>query len=562
MKRRALCLVLALTLLFALSPLARAEKETVTRIAIWVTSPVGGEKPHAPQEVAVEAGGTMAKLDEDSYNYFWREANRDTEHTGNFVNGRAYEIVVTLPGLLADYSVDGDTRFILNGEADDTATLSVTDTDVIYTIPLTAVSGDITPAVSVAKDGKTAKEYDGKDVVLRAAVTNRLNGVSYSYQWFRDDAAMAEADREELTLRNTADSGAYFCRVTASLAGEKKSTDSLPVTVKITPHPVTLILEDAEKNGGDPDPALTYTTMGEIYDPLTGAPAREEGEAEGNYEIGVGTLAFDETVAENYTLTVRTGRFSIVGAGVTAFSALPDVADLSYVVGRSGSHIRVSATGSALPKGAVLTLSTVEEKVRQAFADAAGEKGILKAISVSVTEGDNANASLNKNAVLRLMIPLTEEEERFDSATLTALFRKKSGAVEPLDARVEKDEKTGVTYLVTELRDTGSVALLEGTLLPEEKKDGQEEEPVAPRPRKKGTWLWVLVGLFTAAAAGVAVWTVIRAKKGEEPTKTYVPKDKPAPSPRKATRRPPEEPKQEVRPAGKVISFDDLEDDD
>ena len=131
MKRRALCLVLALTLLLALAPHALAEG-SITRTAVWVTSPVGGEKPHAPQEVSVWLNGTKRVLTEgEEYSYFWREANGKTEFTGTFVNGRAYVIEITLLGLLTEYSLAEDAPLILNeaDEPDATATLSVTETD-------------------------------------------------------------------------------------------------------------------------------------------------------------------------------------------------------------------------------------------------------------------------------------------------------------------------------------------------------------------------------------------------------------------------------------------------
>ena len=349
----------------------------------------------------------------------------------------------------------------------------------------------------------------------------------------------------------------------ATAAGETKETTSIALKVSILVHPVTLVMENIMKNDGDPDPDLTYTSVGEIYDTLTGSPAREEGEAEGEYEIGIGTLAFDDSVKDNYRVTVQNGKFTIVGTGVVTFSALPDLdlGDLSYITGRSGSRIRVSATKNALPKGAILSLTTVTGDELGDLTTAAGEHGLMKSFALSVVKEDGSVSALNKNAILRLFIPLTEKEEQFEPSSVTALFRKASGEIVPLELKREEPGAAGVTYLVLEVREPGCVAVVKGTRVPLKTEKVPATTGAEPAPKKRAPGLWVAAGIISAGAIGVIAWVLIRSARNEEPTKTYVPPKKGAPQsgPRPAS---PAGQNGEKAPARKVVSFEDLEDDE
>lgn len=605
--KKVLCLFLCAVMLFSLLPArAEEEKDPVIEIDIEVTLPAPGELPQRPEVKAwARKNGEIKILDSADYvpDHEWREETAENGESrafsGAFVNGRLYKLTVTLVDILNGYEINDTTKLLINKEpAPVMSLLSVKEggKNALLTLHFRAMPGDITPAVSVSADGKTERAYNGESATLQAAVTNLIDGVSYSYQWFKDGAAVADGTGKTLKVKNVSDSGVYTCRVSAAATGETKTTESLGLTVKITPHPVTLVMEDAEKNSDEKDPELTYTVLGDAFDPLTGAPAREEGEAEGRYEIDVGTLAFAEDVAENYTVTVRKGHFTIVGTGVQTFAAMHDVADLSYVVGKKSSHVRVSSTRDALPDGAILALDKVDEKTLETLAASAGKAGIMKSLTLSVTPGEDGKAALNKNAVLRLMIPLTKQEERYEGKTIKALFLDQAGAVTDLPIRREADEKTGVVYLVAEIRGLGTIAVLKGKLLPEKEEAPAAEEPEV-KPRRSAAWLWILVGLFTTAAAGVIVWVLIRAKRGEAPLKDQNgksgkpkgPAARPGPSPEEAVKI--YEPRSAVSPeeedgdpnaldarediltdadfgekvepppvAGRVISFDDLED--
>ncbi|MBQ3865981.1 MAG: immunoglobulin domain-containing protein, partial [Clostridia bacterium] len=489
--KRTLCLILAAVVTLTLLPAVVFAKEAVTRIEVEAACPVAGEKPGAPEvKILAQGEGEARPLTEmeDDYamSFQWREKDASDAMTGEFVKGRAYDLVITLKGLLKNYAVSDETVIALNGDAVNTKPAPKGEEDAVVTLTMTATANDVTPAVLVApEEGNTEKEYDGKNVVLHASVQNKIKNAAYTYQWYRDGEAVKGGTADNLVLRDVAQSGGYTCRVKAVLGQESGESESVAIPVKITPHAIAILLENAEKNDGDPDPVLSYTVVGTLYDDLQGAPAREEGEAEGEYEIGLGTLAFSEEAQGNYVITVQTGKFTIVGTGVATFAPLTDVADLSYLTGRGGAKTRVSATKSALPKGGILTLSTVPAEDLAKLTEAAGDKGLMKSLTLSLSQEDGASAKLRKNAVLRIYLPLTEEEERYDPETLTALFRTADGKIRPVTLGREAAGASGVVYVSVELTEMGELALVKGTLIPEE----TEPAPTVvakPEPPKKG----------------------------------------------------------------------------
>ncbi len=591
-------------MILSLAPAVFADGASIVQVAIDVKAPAQGETPEEPSVrlwKKTDQGGASQAVEipktDIFIDYRWQESGQGEGEffMDKFEDGHTYILTVLIDGLRKDYNVNNPTLYLNGAKKTSGYQMSVQGDDVIFTLTFTVNAGDIAPAVAATIDGEIKssldKEYDGKDVILAAAVTAPLKGVSYTFQWYKDNKPVAGGARERLILHNVSDSGTYACQVTAASPGlAPRSTNSVPLTVSIKPHPVTLVIEDVEKKSGESDPELVYTVDGDAYDPLEGALVREEGEAKGEYEIDVGTLAFAENVAENYTVTVRKGRFSIVGEGEEAFAPLTDVSDLSYLLGKNQSKVRVSATRGALPQGTVLSLSVVKEQDREKLEEASGGVGIMKSLTVAVTGGEKNE--LNKNAVLRLLLPLTEEQERYDPATLKALLLKPDGQVEPVEVAREKDEFTGVVYLVVKMTSPGTLAVLKGELLPEEPAEEAAPGETGKGPRKSAGWLWALIIVVALGAAGVIVYVVIRSKKEEEPVKKYTPAPKkntappaPAPSPRQSGEAPAADGGETraipaVRPTreapgngeagepvdpppvtGRVISFDDLEDD-
>ncbi len=84
----------------------------------------------------------------------------------------------------------------------------------------------------------------------------------------------------------------------------------------ITRRPITVTAGSTSKNAGDTDPTLTYTISSGLLlssDALTGALARTQGEAAGNYAISASGLANG-----NYMFTYVDGVLTIVAAPLTA----------------------------------------------------------------------------------------------------------------------------------------------------------------------------------------------------------------------------------------------------
>ena len=74
---------------------------------------------------------------------------------------------------------------------------------------------------------------------------------------------------------------------------------------------LTVTAENKEKDSGEGDPALTYTSEGLLEgDAITGALTRETGEEVGEYDILAGTL----TAGKNYEMTFVKGKLTIKAA--------------------------------------------------------------------------------------------------------------------------------------------------------------------------------------------------------------------------------------------------------
>jgi hypothetical protein len=396
--------------------------------------------------------------------------------------------------------------------------------------------------------------------------------VEYSYAWYVGETLLEKETGESIKLRNVTQSGVYSCHVSAMVSdnpdGETVVTKSLPYTVKIAPLPVVIQIENAEKNLFDADPAFTYTVMGELFDPVEGKPVRREGEDLGTYEITPGTLAVKQEFAANYELEIRNGTLTVLSSGELPFSAVANLADLSYISGKSGSHIRVSASKGALPEGAMVSLRFPAENVTQALATASS-KPILKSFTLSATDAKGKAVKMPKHAALRLYIPLTEEEEKQKTETIAAFFY--DGSSKKLDCKVLVED--GVTYIVVEARALGSIALYEG-----EKAAAPQvsETPSQPKGNDR-LWIWILVSIASVLAVGgiaFTVWWTVKNRKKTEETKVWSPKTEvPKHDPEKERIRaiadeinamppvaePMEEKKEEPKQEKKTISFEDLE---
>lgn len=555
---------------------------TVTRVKVDVTEPVKGEtcRNVTSRDVTIEIvqEGENRNLSHLANEFAlspesgWYENNTGSDQKlapdATFISGRQYTLRVIFSLNLLDCEIDGNTELLLGSKK---ATLSKQGSQAAGTVEymlsasFVCTSNRLAPMVSLSLEGEAEKAYDGKDVILTASV-QKDEGVEYQYQWYHNGRKLEKETASSIKIRNVAQSGKYYCEVSATVPGSSEApgvTESALHDITITPISIVVQLENAEKNLFDEDPKFTYTVLGDVFDALEGEPGRKAGEDIGSYPITQGTLAFAEEVAANYEIQFKEGKFTILSAGELPFSAVVNLADLSYITGFSGSKIRVSASKGAIPEGGILSLRLPSDKV-QSVLPSLSENKVMKSFAVSLMDANGKTLSLPKHGTLRIQIPLSEEEMKQIPETITAVLY--TGTANPLSATYTHEEN-GVIYLVVETKDLGTIALFEG----QQRKD---TEPGDTDSDQKGVspLFWVLIITVSLLAVGgivfTALWTAKNRKKPEN-KKESEKKEKAAPVPEGKEEAPKsekpleeKEEKEEKSPKKKekkVISFEDLE---
>ncbi len=520
--KKIFCLLLASVLLFSAALSVFATEITALNVDVeGAILPVSGEKASQDLEedlkakILIETEGDTDEMEVPVFEAYWTEADRgDVKLSSSdlFVAGRTYRLVIVL-----DFSsnavpkIDGDTKFTVNTTE---GKHNGNKGDMIeFYCDFVATPGDYTPKVSLNVEGEKTKEYDGKGITLSAAV-EKTEGVEYRYAWYRDGALVEGENKEKLVVKNVSDSGEYYVEVTAALSSDvsfnaAKKTKSASQKITVTPHVVTVEIHDAEKNLFDPDPKFTYDLLGEVYDDLTGALTRLEGEDIGKYSILIGTLGFPEEAAENYEIRVEQGTLTIIDVGKLPFATVNNLADQSYITGKSGAKIRVSATRSSIPEGAILSLTLPSANAKKDLEEALSSK-LMKSFTVELIDEAGKKLSLPRHATIRIQIPLAEEEEKFDPNTITAGLLDSSAT--SLETKVF--ETSAVTYITVEIESLGTVALFEGKVASEEKTpEGNGEK----KEEKGGAlWMWILIGVISLAAVGVIVFVIIKVKNDKK----------------------------------------------
>lgn len=130
------------------------------------------------------------------------------------------------------------------------------------------------------------------------------------------------------------------------------TTPAAPV-LRITPRPIVVTIDNAEKQVGDPDPtAFTYSVDDLVAgDSLTGAPERTGTEARGPHPITGGTL----NAGPNYTMTVHPGTLTITTRAITV-----SVAAESIAYGDALPSWRVSVVSGSLREGDDITGAAID----------------------------------------------------------------------------------------------------------------------------------------------------------------------------------------------------------
>ena len=111
--------------------------------------------------------------------------------------------------------------------------------DMTVTAKWTVDTEDLTVKADTTSVEKT---YDGQAAKLTVTAKHGAEGVSYAYQWYQGDPADMEsavalegATNASYPVTNVADSGDYFCVVTATVGSETFSKTSEKITAAIRP---------------------------------------------------------------------------------------------------------------------------------------------------------------------------------------------------------------------------------------------------------------------------------------------------------------------------------------
>lgn len=584
MKKISLYLFLALSLILLCHPVFAEEVVSATSVTVTAELPVAGKISEEVKEENIRIAYVSnsqnkilsAPLEFALIGSGWYDNSTGSSvklrENDSFLSGRSYTLKIQFEIFDPNVSIDGETGLYINGTH---ATLSKQGSAYEMSCQFVCTPSNIAPKVSLVVESEKSKEYDGKGIEL-SAVVEKTAGVEYRFEWFCNAKLVPDANTEKLVIKNVADSGKYHCKVYAAIAGEPDEnaqfTETTAHEITITPKSITIQIENAEKNLFDNDPAFSYTVLGEIYDELSGNPERESGEDIGTYSIKQGTLTFAPEILQNYNLTVKNGTLNILSVDDLPFSAVATLADLSYITGKDGSKIRVSASKGAIRSDAILKLSISSESDQKTLKDYA-KKEVLKSFTVSVVDSDGKTLTLPKHATLRIQIPLTKEEASFVPETLTAAILTTSP--EALETTIVEEGQ--ISYLAIETKKTGTIALFEGekTAAPPVSENTPQEAPEEEAPLV----LWILIVLVTFVAVGAIVFTVIWTKKNRvsmpksttPPKATKVQNEKirriadqinaMPPTPQKEKAEAEKEGEKKDPPQKKnVISFEDLED--
>lgn len=155
----------------------------------------------------------------------------DAQHGENHPTTHTYDTDTPVPNPTKDgYTFAG---WLVNGAGDAVKDLTLSGTGYTANITLTAQWTLDTPAVDLTAD-KNSVTY-GETIALTATAAHTADGLTYTYQWYKDGTALSGKTESTLTLTDVADSGSYHVAVTASDSSLSSTVSSTPVAVEIKP---------------------------------------------------------------------------------------------------------------------------------------------------------------------------------------------------------------------------------------------------------------------------------------------------------------------------------------
>ncbi|MEA5049967.1 MAG: MBG domain-containing protein [Oscillospiraceae bacterium] len=208
--------------------------------------------------------------------------------------------------------------------------------------------------------------YDGAAHTLSVSVGNAAGAISY--QWYKTVGGNSQpidgATAAQYSVKNVADSGSYFVRVTILLEGGAESTDSNAAAVSIEPRPLTVTADAKRLTYGDAVPENFYTYQaagfaeGEDASVLTAGAltcAYAAGSAAGSYPI-----AGDGFAAANYAVAVTAGTLTVApkdGAAGEGMACVLESDQWTYTGAAVEPSVTVTDGGGMLTAGTDYTVS-------------------------------------------------------------------------------------------------------------------------------------------------------------------------------------------------------------
>ena len=203
----------------------------------------------------------------------------------------------------------------INGAGDAVKDLILSGTGYTSDITLTAQWTLDTPAVELTAD-KNSVTY-GETITLTATAAYTADGLTYTYQWYKDGTALSGKTESTLTLTDVADSGSYHVAVTASDSSLSSTVSSTPVAVEIKPLDIAVTWSGLTRVYGDNEPEVKAVLGGVLgNDACTlSTITYQQGDTSvatpdnaGEYTVTVSLTGVD---AVNYTLKNGTATLTI-----------------------------------------------------------------------------------------------------------------------------------------------------------------------------------------------------------------------------------------------------------
>lgn len=215
----------------------------------------------------------------------------------------------------------------------------------------------------------------------------------------KDGETVIASSEYTLGLSDNTNAGTATVNITDNEGGNYNVSGT--ATFTINPVALTITPDDGQnKQYGDPDPVLTYTTnVGLVEgDELAGALARVGGEDAGSYAITQGTL--DNSNNPNYAITVTTGKYFTIdpkSLGNTTDPAenitieITEANEAHVIVKQGGKLLRAGTEGTDYDYSISTTGDATTKYYEVTITGKNNYTGSFKATFANVTFGTNDN---------------------------------------------------------------------------------------------------------------------------------------------------------------------------